>query len=266
MRKILLVLLIIPVFFLFIIGLVLFDYIYFPLVSYKAEEIAEKHLEEKYNEGFVIEESSFSKPLGDQVGTYEIDSYPVNSPNLPISISVTEDMKPLSDDYLDMKWRAELNKQFGLLYKELFGSLGNYLYMVNVSFPDDTNVKYNISNSYQEIFEKEHNEIGNIIFANVLLSSNDMDYQLEKVFKLLQHLKNQELNYFTLDINYYHENLEKKISNKDKHLDYSEFSNKYFESRDYLFYYSYDSRNEIDRKKLEDIQSSDDLKPYLKGI
>lgn len=267
MQKSLVLLITIPIFFLFIIGLVLFDYIYFPLISSKAEKAAEKHLEKKYNQDFVIDESHFSKPLGDDMGTYQIDSHPTKNPKLTVHISVNEDMHPLSDDYLDMKWRAELNEQFGSIYKELYGSLENYSYMVNVSFPDETYTKYNISNTYQEIFEKEHKEIGNIIFANVLLkTSNEMDNQLDKVYKLMQHLKNQELEYFTIKIEYYNESLEREISNKDKKLDYNDFSNKHLKSREYLFDFFYDSRDEGTKKRLGDIKSSNDLKQYLRKI
>ncbi|MDN3017162.1 murein transglycosylase [Paenibacillus sp. BSR1-1] len=267
MPKVLIISLIFPIIFLFIFGLVLFDYIYFPLISSKAEKAAEKHLEEKYNEDFVIDGSSFSKPLGDDAGTYRIDSHPKKNPNLTVHISVTEDMEPMSDDYLDMKWRAELNKQFGSVYKGLYESHEHYSYMVNVSFPEETFTKYNISNTYQEIFEQEHKGIGNIVFANVMLnSSNEMDDQFEKVYKLLQYLKAQELEYFSIDINYFNEKLELKISDKDKKLNYQAFLNKHLKSRDYLFHFSYDSRDEVSKKKLEDIKSSGDLKQYLRTI
>ncbi|MGG1679507.1 murein transglycosylase [Neobacillus sp. NRS-1170] len=266
MPKALVIFLTIPVIFLFIVGLVLFDYIYFPLISSKAEKAAEKHLEEKYNEDFVIEGSSFSKPLGDDVGTYRIDSHPKKKPNLTVIISVTEDMEPMSDDYLDKKWRAELNKQFGSVYKGLYESHENYSYMVNVSFPEETYTKYNISNTYQEIFDQEHKGIGNIIFANVTLnSSNEMDHQLDKVYKLIQYLMAQELEYFSIDINYFNEKLEQEIFDKDKKLNYQAFLNKHIKSRDYLFHFSYDSSDEVSKKKLEGIKSSGDLKQYLLG-
>jgi hypothetical protein len=267
MRKTLFVLLIISVFFLFVIGALLFDYIYYPLVSSKAEKVAVKHLEEKYKEDFVIDESSFSKPLGDDMGTYRIDSHPVKNPKLTVRISVSEDMQPLSDDYLHMKWRAELNEQFGAVYKELYGSVENYSYMVNVSFPDEANSKYNISNNYQEIFEHEHKGMGNIVFANVLLSSsNEMDNQLDQAYQLIHYLKDQELQYFSIEIIYYNENLKKDISETDKKLSYRDFSNQHLKRRDYVFDFSYDSRNEGDKQKLEAIKTSNDLKQYLRKI
>lgn len=265
MRKLLIVLLAIPVFFLLIIGIVLFDYIYFPLISSKAETTADKYLEEKYDEEFVIDESSFSKPLGDDMGTYNIDSHPKKNPKLTVSISVNEDMQPISDDYLDMKWRAELNEQFGSIYKELYGNLENYSYMVNVSFPDEAFTKYNISNTYQEVFEKEHKGIGNIIFTNVLLNdSNEMDHQLDKVYNLIEYLKEQDLEYFTMYINYYNEKLEQAISNKDKKLSYHDFSNKHLKDRAFVF--DFDTKSVEDKKMLEDISSSEDLEQYLRKI
>jgi hypothetical protein len=265
MRKILVFLFIIPVFFLFIIGLMLFDYIYYPLISSKAEKTAEKSLEKKYGEDFVIDESSFSKPLGDDTGTYRIDAHPANSPKLTVRISVTEDLEPLSDDYLEMKWRAELNEQFSSIYTELYGTRENYSYMVNASFPDNAQTKYNKSNTYQDIFEQDHNGIGNIVFANVLLtSSNEMDHQLDLVYKLMQHLKGQELEYFSIDINYFNEKLQQEISAKDKKLNYNDFSNKHLKLRDYVFNFSYDSRDDGDKNKLEQLKSSADLKQYLR--
>ncbi|WP_390287627.1 hypothetical protein [Ureibacillus sp. GCM10028918] len=84
----------------------MFDYIYFPLLGSKAEAAAERYLEEKYEEEFVIDTSSFSKPLGNDMGTYKIDSHPTKNPKLTVRISIDEEMRPISDNYLDMKWRA----------------------------------------------------------------------------------------------------------------------------------------------------------------
>jgi hypothetical protein len=229
MRKILVILLIIPVFFLFIIGLVLFDYIYYPLISSKAEKTAEKSLEKKYGEDFVIDEASFSKPLGDDIGTYRIDAHPANSPKLTVRISVTEDMEAMSDDYLEMKWRAELNDQFGSIYTELYGTRKKYSYMVNASFPENAQTKYNKSNTYQDIFEQD-----------------------------------QELEYFSIDINYFNKKLQQEISSIDKKLNYNDFSSKHLKLRDYVFHFSYDSGDGGDKNRLDELKSSADLKQYLR--
>ncbi|WP_338452903.1 murein transglycosylase [Niallia oryzisoli] len=243
----------------------MFDYIYYPLISHKAEKAAEEYLEEKYGEDFIIEESTFSKPLGDDTGSYHIDSHPEKNPKLTVRISVSEDMKPMSDDYLDMKWRAELNEQFGSVYKKLYGSIVNYSYMVNVSFPDEAYTKYNIHNTYQEIFEQKHKGIGNIIFANVLLnSSNEMDQHLEKVYELIQYLKVQDLEYFTVQIEYYNEKVSREISAKDRMLGYNHFSNKYLDDRDFIFNYSYDSMDENSINQMEAIKLPADLKQFLR--
>jgi len=264
MRKILIFLLIVPIFFLLIIGLIIFDYIYFPLISYKAEDVAEKFLEEKYNEDFTIGESSFSKPLGDYFGTYQLYAYPVSNPTLTARISVTEDMEPLWDDYLDTKWRAELNEQFSLIYKELYGSMENYSYMVNVSFPDDADSKYTAANTYDDIFKNDHNGIGNIVFANVILNSaNDLEDQLDKTFQLVQYLKEQDLKYFSVDINFYNEKLGQAISEQDKELNYYEFTSKHLNAREYFLDFSYDSRYVESKSELEQIKAAVDLKEYL---
>ncbi|MFY3790596.1 hypothetical protein ACOQFO_02585 [Ureibacillus sp. MALMAid1270] len=76
-----------------------------------------KYLEEKYGEDFVIKESSFSKALGDEKGIYWIYAHPLNNPDISTQITVSEDMLMISDDYLKMKWRSELNEQFSTTYK-----------------------------------------------------------------------------------------------------------------------------------------------------
>lgn len=265
MRKILTFLLIVPIFFLLIIGLIIFDYIYFPLISNKAEDVAEKFLEEKYNEDFNIEESRFSKPLGDYFGTYQILAHPVSNPTLTARISVTEDMDPLWDDYLATKWRAELNEQFGLVYEELYGSVENYSYMVNVSFPDDADSKYTSANTYEDIFKNDHNAIGNIVFLNIILNSaDDMDDQLDKAFQLVQYLKEKDLEYFSVDINFYNKKPRQTVSEQDIELSYHEFTNKHFNAREFILDFSYDSRYVESKNELEQIKVSTDLKEYLR--
>ncbi len=264
MRKIFIVLLTIPLFFLLILGFILFDYFYYPMISSKAEKAAETYLEEKYKEDFVITDANYSKQLGEDWGDYEVQAYPAKDANVTVDIFVTEDMVPTFDDYLETKWRAELNKQFGSLYQELYGPPENYSYMVNVSFPEGIHTKYNSSYTYQEIMEKEAKGIGNIVFANVLLKkSNEMDNQLDKVYKLIQHLKRQELERFSIRIEYFNESLQGQLSDEDKKLDYKDFLRKHLESRDYVFEFSYESKDESSKKRLENIKTPADLKQYL---
>lgn len=258
MRKILVLIIAIPVFFIFVIGLVLFDYVYFPLIESRAEKVAEAYLEEKYGEDFEIDETEFSKPLGEDMGEYRIDAHPSKAPKITVNITVSEDMEPQSDDYVDMKWRAELNEQFADTYKELYGPVENYSYMLNVYFPEKAFTKYDIHSTYEEVFQREHNEIGNIIFANVIMESS-IDVQLNKVYQLIQKLKDQELDSFSIDINYYNERL--KVSAKDKKLDYNQFSSKHLDARDSVFRFYYDSKDGT--AKLDEIKSPTDLEPYL---
>ncbi|CAM5202686.1 TATA-box binding protein OS=Ureibacillus acetophenoni OX=614649 GN=SAMN05877842_10878 PE=4 SV=1 [Ureibacillus acetophenoni] len=254
----------IPAFFLLLIVTILSDYIYFPLISFKAEEVAKKYLEEKYGEDFVIEESSFSKALGDEKGIYWIYAHPLNNPDISAQITVSEDMLMVSDDYLKMKWRLELNEQFSTTYKNLYGDHEKYSFMVNVSFPEHAFKEYNASNTYLDVFQSKHNEISNIIFANVILnSSNDMDYQLDFAYKLIQHLKDQKLNYFSVEINYYKDTLKQNLSLQDNELNYKEFKEKHLNMRDYVFDFYYDSNDDESKKKLSDIITSEDLQQYI---
>ena len=264
MRKILIVLLAIPGFFMVIFGIALFDYIYFPIISSKAETAAKVALEEKYNVDFVIDESTYSKPLGDDFGDYHIIAHPKKNPNLEVTVSVGEDMELLYDTYMEIYWRDELNKRFGVLYEELFGSVEKYSYMVNVSFSEEITAEYDHNDTYEEILQKEAGGIGNIVFANVILESSDnMDEQLSKAYKMIQYFKEQKLNYFNIEIVYFNEDLQKQLTKRERKLTYSEFVYKHLDSRAARFYFSYDSKEAESAKELAHLKSPADLEQYV---
>lgn len=267
MRIITIALLAIPGFFILILTIASFDYFYYPVISFKAENAAEASLEEKYNIDFVIDESTYSKPLGEDFGYYHIIAHPKKNPDLEVAVSVDEDMEPFNDTYLEMHWREELKTRFGLLYEELYGTVEKYSYMVNVSFSEEIKAAYNHNDTYEEILQKEANGIGNIIFANVLPESPDqMDDQLEKAYKMIQHFKKQNLNYFNIEIVYFNENLKKQLKTKDSKLTYNEFLFKHLDERAVRFYFSYDSEDEESIKELNQLKSPADLEQYLKEI
>lgn len=95
MRIITIALLAIPGFFILILTIASFDYFYSPVISFKAENAAEASLEEKYNIDFMIDESTYSKPLGEDFGYYHI-AHPKKNPDLEVAVSVDEDMEPLT--------------------------------------------------------------------------------------------------------------------------------------------------------------------------
>ena len=267
MRIITVGLLAIPGFFILMFTVASFDYFYYPFISHKAENAAEASLEEKYSVDFVIDESTYSKPLGEDFGDYHIIAHPKKNPDLEVAVSVGEDMEPLYDTYLEMHWRDELNTRFGLLYEELYGTVENYSYMVNVSFSDEIEAEYDHTNTYEEILQKEADGIGNIVFANALLeSSNEMDEQLEKAYKMIRHFKEQQLAYFNIEIVYFNENLQKRLTKKDSKLPYNEFVYKHLNDRTSRFYFSYDSTDINSIKELLQLKSSADLKQYVKEM
>ena len=267
MRIITIALLAIAGFFILILTIASFDYFYYPVISFKAENAAEASLEEKYNIDFLIDESTYSKPLGEDFGYYHIIAHPKKNPDLEVAVSVGEDMDPFNDTYLEMHWREELKTRFGVLYEELYGTVEKYSYMVNVSFSEEIEAAYNHNDTYEEILQKEANGIGNIVFANVLLEpSNQMDDQLEKAYKMIQHFKEQNLSYFNIEIVYFNENLRKQLKKKDSKLNYNEFLFKHLDERAVRFYFSYDSEDEESIKELNQLKSSADLEQYLKEI
>ncbi|WP_254865281.1 murein transglycosylase [Solibacillus isronensis] len=266
-KIVLLAILAIPAFFILILTFASFDYFYYPIIGYKAENAAEASLEEKYNEDFVIDESTYSKPLGDDFGDYHIIAHPKKNPDLEVTVSVGEDMEPLYDTYLEMHWRDELNTQFGVLYEELYGTVENYSYMVNVTFPDEIEAQYDHTDTYEEILQKEADGIGNIVFANVILeSSNNINDQLGKAYEMIQHFKEQNLNYFSIEIVFFNENLQKQLTKKERKLPYNEFNFEHLDDRAARFYFSYKSEDAESVKELNQLKSPADLEQYVKDM
>ncbi|WP_339175039.1 murein transglycosylase [Solibacillus sp. FSL R5-0691] len=266
-KIVLLAILAIPAFFILILTIASFDYFYYPIIGYKAENAAEASLEDKYNEDFVIDESTYSKPLGDDYGDYHIIAHPKKNPDLEVTVSVSEKTEPLSDTYLQMHWRDQLNTRFGVLYEELYGTVENYSYMVNVTFSDEIEAQYDHTDTYEGILQKEANGIGNIVFANVILkSSNNMNNQLEKAYKMIQHFKEQNLSYFNIEIVYFNEKLQKQLTKKDRQLPYNEFNFKHLDDRTARFYFSYKSDDAESVKELNQLESPADLEQYVKDM
>ena len=267
MRIITIALLAIPGFFILIFSIASFDYFYYPIISFKAENAAEASLEEKYSVDFVIGESTYSKPLGDDFGDYHIIAHPKKNPDLEVTVSVGEDMEPLYDTYLEMHWRDELNTQFGLLYEELYGTVENYSYMINVTFPDEIEAQYDHTDTYEEILQKEANGIGNIVFANVILeSSNNINDQLGKAYKMIQHFKEQNLKYFNIEIVFFKGDLQKQVKKSDRKLSYNGFIFKHLNDRAAKFYFSYESEDAESVKELNQLKSPADLEQYVKDM
>lgn len=266
-KLVLLALLAIPAFFILILTIASFDYFYYPIIGFKAENAAEASLEEKYNEDFVIDESTYSKPLGNDFGDYHIIAHPKKKPDLEVTVSVSEDMEPFYDTYLHMHWRDELNTRFGLLYEELYGTVENYSYMVNVTFSDEIEARYDHTDTYEDILQKEANGIGNIVFANVILeSSNNINDQLEKIYKMIQHFKEQNLNYFNIEIVFFNEDLQKQLTKRDRKLPYNEFNFKHIDDRAAGFYFSFESEDAESVKELNQLKTPADLKQYVKDM
>lgn len=267
MRIITIALLAIPGFFILMFTIASFDYFYYPIISFKAENAAEASLEEKYNVDFVIDESTYSKPLGDDFGDYHIIAHPKKNPDLEVTVSVSEDMEPLYDTYLEMHWRDELNTRFGLLYEELYGTVENYSYMINVTFSDEIEAQYDHTDTYEEILQKDANGIGNIVFANVILESpNSINDQLEKTYKMIQHFKEQNLNYFNIEIVFFNEDLQKQLTKRDRKLSYNKFNFKHLDDRAARFYFSYESEDAESIKELNELKSPADLEQYVKDM
>lgn len=260
MKKLLLILAVIlaPIF------VFMFDYFYYPLLNFKAKSTTEQFLEKKYNEDFTVVKSSFSKPLGES-GLYNVDAHPTKDAALSVRVRITEDMKVVSDSYVESTWRSQLNEEFGKVYESLFGEKKPYSYAVNLGLASHVYKNYDLSNTYQEIFEKEHHEMSHIVFITLTHDpSQNMNQEVDRLYELLMYLKEKDVNSFSVLVTYYREDIRKDLSEKDKQLNYFEFRDKHLIDAIYHFSFDFTSTDPTSVQRLEKITSPEDVKKYLR--
>lgn len=247
-----------------LIFVLMFDYFYYPMLNFKAKSATEQYLEEKYKEDFTVDQSSYSKPLGEN-GLYSVDAHPAKDPSIFVRATLTEDMKVLDDSYTENTWRAQLNKEFGEFYVKRFGEAEPFSYAVNLGLPSHIHEKYDISNSYQEIFKKDHKEMSHIVFMNTLKDpEKEVDSETQKLFELIMDLKEKDLFSFTVDVNYYGEDFQKDLSDRDVELSYFDFRDEHRSEAIGYFSFAFTSNIPESVERLNSIKAPEDLKEFFR--
>lgn len=230
-------------------------------MSSRAEGIAERYIEDKYNVKFTIEDIYYSKQLGQSSGEYLITAHPDINTEVSFQITDHQNMTSPEDDYLEYKWRWELNKEVEKLLTNTYSS--DFNFMANVVFPPTAVSNFSANNTYQDVVSKDSKNIGNYIYINILSDpSNNIEEELTRLFKIILELKYEKLRDFSLDVRYYEKTILQDLKEHDHQLTYHQFTNQYFQSHGALAF-SFDTRNSEHAIKLLAIRSPKDLEEYL---
>jgi hypothetical protein len=248
-----------------ILGLVLFfDYIYYPIMSFRAAGIAERYIEDKYNEDFIIEDVHYSKQLGHHSGEYHITAYSNSNKDVYFQINDQQNMTSPEDNYLENKWRIELNKEVQALIKNTYSSHFNL--MVNFVFPPTAISQYSAKDSYQLIVKEETGKVENYVYLNILNNpATNLEEELSRLYKIIMEFKHMQLRDFSLNVRYYDNEIVQDMDKQDKQISYHQFTNKYFQSHGTLAF-NFDTRNNEHSIKLLALRSPDDLEEFFIGF
>ncbi|WP_078544536.1 hypothetical protein [Litchfieldia alkalitelluris] len=247
--------------FLFFFIVIIGDYIYYDLVSFRAANAAEKYLEKTYDEDFKVDETEYSKILGEKNGMYYVDAYPVKNPQILARVYVTESIEIFSAEYLENKWRFELNEQLESYISSLTDS---FSLRANLSVPEEIEKRYEKEDSYETLLKENPNKLHNMLFLHVYRDpTNQTDQELEWLYELVTYLKEQNLERFTVLVYFYPQTFLETLSEEDKLISYDDFSDK-FKGANVNYVFNFESL--LDKVQIiNSIEQPDGLRSLFKS-
>ncbi|TFJ91292.1 hypothetical protein [Lentibacillus salicampi] len=96
-------------------------YVMAPVREAEVKEAVEKHLHDKYQQEFVIEDVSYQA----EITEYKIKTYPAKNEKQDFIITVTEEQiinpeKEITDGYLYIYWDFQLEEEFKGIAEDIF--------------------------------------------------------------------------------------------------------------------------------------------------
>jgi hypothetical protein len=204
------------------IGSYIFDDFYYNQLSDKAEKAVILYLEKKYQERFGIEESAYSKALGDDKGSYVVYAFPIENPDITIRLGVSQNHKVSSDDYKDSKWRNDAIEDYKRLIHPFFPKPANMF--VNPSIPSDIEDRFELEDTYDKMINHYQNQSDEFIHLMLIEDRQAFDKEKEwsKIKGLIELLKERPIKSFTLELKYFPRSLKEKYNT---YSDPNEFEN-----------------------------------------
>ncbi|MFC5452570.1 hypothetical protein ACFPOG_30660 [Paenibacillus aestuarii] len=260
MKKVLIIIL--AIFGLFAIGFmaIIWDYIYYPMIKYKAEDKAFLHLKTTYQEDFVIDSVTYEKQFGEHTGSYYITAHPKAHKDIDFSMYVGQDFKVSNDSYKESKWRNDMIQEYAPLIDAL--SPGFRSYAVNLPIPEGLINKYNIETNYGDIRKQNENNEEYLFMGAAVDAGFNEQQSLEFGYRVAEFMKQRNLKNASIEINFYPKSFLDGLDENNRRMSVFDFRSKFF--KDSLpFRISYDSRINKTKTSLTEVKSPEDMKPFL---
>ncbi|MCA1032687.1 hypothetical protein LCL95_16875 [Bacillus timonensis] len=236
-----------------------FDYIYYPLMGFKASSLAKEYIEAKYGEEIVIDDVSYSKAIGDSTGKYFIHAHSKNNPEIEFDIYDTQHLTSISDNYKEQKWTWQLEKEWNEWLHVLYPT--PFVSSVSASFPSEAKEIYSAKDSYQKVLSEKYAFITNDIVLHIFDEpTTHIESELERIYWLIMKLKSQHLKDFSLKIYYYSKDFSFQLNNRYI-ASSSDAGIELINNSTYIFHF--DTRMSTTNDKLLSIQSSIELKEFI---
>lgn len=165
-----------------------------PVREEDVKDAVEKHLQDKYQQEFVIEDVSYQA----EITEYEIKVYPENNEKQDFTITVTEEQienleKEITDGYLYIYWDHQLEEEFKRMAEDIFEgqvdkvtadvSPGGYT-PENEALPRYKNIRMKMPDQFMHEF---------VLYLNLDISEvNKRDVE-EKVFDLIEEIRAKKM-------------------------------------------------------------------------
>lgn len=249
---------------LFVVSIIvlLWDYIYYPLIESKAEERTKSYLKASFPEGIVIDDVTFSKPFGDTEGEYQITAHPKANPEIELYVDVFQNFSIDEKSFKESKWRYDTILEYTPLQNEISPDFSSYA--VNISIPDELLENYPIETNYGDIRKLHENVTEEYLFMAVLIDRDFTEKRaLEYGYRAVEFMKKRNLKDAVIEIDFYPRSLIESFVEKNPKFDVFDIRSEFiYEAIPYRVIF--DTRNKwLTKTGLEEIKSPEDLKPFL---
>jgi len=176
------------------------DYFYYEKVKiHEVKKGMVSELSSTYGDRFMVREISYGKALGDEAGTYTAEVYPEGNKGLEFQVILSEDGKIISESYKESKWRSEAIES----WKPVMNKFGITSYAVNIHIPDEIAVKYDLEDTYLDLYQKHKDVMDEYLFIAQIEKSFDKKKETARVMEMTNYALQRKLRYFSIDWTYY---------------------------------------------------------------
>ncbi|WP_174733434.1 hypothetical protein [Mesobacillus harenae] len=209
------------------------------------------YLETKYNEEFSILDISYSRPRGDDHGTFTVEAIPVKQPEISLHIRANERMEEPVDDYIEMKWRRDAKEMLRPVIDKLFPErLG---YFVNIGYQPEAAEHLKADTYEQSALPREHN-LYLFIYPYRDNLEEHLDEEYKKFYELYQYMNTHPLGEFSIGINY--------LNTKNQEEEAKRFEYEDLHNQKVIYYFNLDTRTTSHQQALKSVDGPGDMAEF----